>query len=110
MKVLMPFLLVALALPVAAAEPDPNPNRIQTDSTDRPVLNAPTPPTVAQPRAGKPNRRAGRTDGEPAAGDTRPGGPSVVIGEPRPGETPLPSPSTGGSAGSTRGKSLDPSD
>jgi hypothetical protein len=111
MKALTPFLLgAALALPAFAAEPDPNPNRIQTDSTDRPVLNAPTPPIVAGPRAGKPNRKLGRSDGEPAAGDTKPGGPGVVIREPLPGETPIPSPSTGGSAGSTHGKSLDPRD
>ena len=111
MKALIPFLAgVALALPAIAAEPDPNPQRIQTDSTDRPVLNAPRPPIAQEPRGARANPKAERADGEPAAGDTRPGGPSVVIRDARPGEPQIPSPSTGGSAASTRGKSLSPDD
>ena len=106
MKRLIPLFAAALALPALAAEPDPNPNRMQSDSIDKPVLQAPRHPTAAEPRADDRNVTRDRRDGEPPAGDTKPGGPSAAVQDPR--VPPLPaSPSEPGAAtGSTRGKAL----
>ncbi|HYF53161.1 MAG TPA: hypothetical protein VEA41_02770 [Salinarimonas sp.] len=105
MKKLIPLIAAAFALPVIGAEPDPNPNRFQSDSIDKPVLAAPRHPTAEQPRTDERNATRERTDGEPPAGDTKPGGPSAAVRDPR--EPKAASPSEPGSAmGSTRGRSL----
>ncbi|MGQ0653008.1 MAG: hypothetical protein ACT4P4_12215 [Betaproteobacteria bacterium] len=105
MKKLIPLIAAALALPAIGAEPDPNPNRIQSDSIDKPVLAAPRHPSAAEPRADERNAKRDRRDGEPPAGDTRPGGPSAAVQDPR--EPKAASPSEPGSAmGSTRGRAL----
>ena len=108
MKKLVLSLAVAIALPAIAAEGDPNPNRLQSDSIDKPVLGVPkAPATQSEPRVQAGSTRAPeRTDGEPPAGDTKPGGPSAAVQDPR--VPPLPaSPSEPGSPnGSTRGKAM----
>ena len=68
MKRPITLLAAALALPAIAAEPDPNPNRLQSDSIDKPVLEAPRHPSAAEPRADTRTARRERRDGEPPAG------------------------------------------
>jgi len=106
MKKLIAVFAAAFALPAIGAEPDPNPNRIQSDSIDKPVLQAPRHPTATDPRADERRAKRDARDGEPVAGDTRPGGPSAAVQDPRVPALPA-SPSEPGSAtGSTRGRSL----
>jgi hypothetical protein len=107
MKKLMLSLALAVALPAIAAEADPNPNRLQSDSIDKPVLDMPRAPAMqTEPRVQAGSTRAPeRTDGEPPAGDTKPGGPSAAV---QPRVEPLPaSPSEPGSPNaSTRAKAM----
>ncbi len=107
MKLLIPMFAAAFALPAIGAEPDPNPNRIQSDSIDRPVLEMPRQPAATEQREEqRTTTRADRTDGEPPAGDTKPGGPSAAVQDPRAPVTPNSPSEPGAATGSTRGKSL----